>query len=192
MLPSFRRSALMVPYRTNEKAEELKETFNMKKEQLCIAVDHANTLFKKIMAKYDKLKGYLVFSSINGECNITTDPLEILRLFPNMVEDSDNKKFGLNLIEQISILEKDKKDGSQSTKSKVEKLSHDLNAFKESILFKKETYIEIRFSKQNLDQIFEMQKDPLVSQKDTPQSRASIRIVLGTLVDLHQDSEKLL
>ena len=109
-----------------------------------------------------------------------------------MVEDSDNKKIGLKLIEQIALLEKDKKDGSQSIKDRIEKLSYDLNALKESILFKKETYIEIRFSKQNLDQIFEMQKDPLVSQKDTPQSRASIRIVLGTLVDLHQDSEKLL
>lgn len=164
----------------------------MKKDQLCIAVDHANTLFKKIMGKYDKLKGNLVFSSINGECDITTDPLEILRFFPNMVEDSDNKKFGLKLIEQIALLEKDKKDLSQSIKDKIEKLSHDLNTFKESILFKKETYIEIRFSKQNIEQIFEMQKDPLVSQKDTPQSRASIRIVLGTLDELYKDSENLL
>ena len=89
-------------------------------------------------------------------------------------------------------MEKDKKDASQSTKDKIEKLSNDLNKFKDSIVVKKETFIEIRFSRQNYEQIFEMQKDPLVSQKDTPQGRASIRIVLGTLDELYQDSEKVL
>jgi hypothetical protein len=164
----------------------------MKKDQLCIVVDHASKLLKKIMAKYDKLKGDLVFSSTAGQCNITSDPIEILKQFPDMVEDSDNKEFGLKLIEQISFLENDKKDVSPSTKVKIEKLSHDLNKFKDSLVAKKETFIELRFSKQNLEQIFYMQKDPLVSQKYTPQNRASVRIVLGTLDELYQDSEKLL
>jgi len=163
----------------------------MKKDQLCISVDHANKLLKNIMAKYDKLKGYLVFSSTSGQCDMTTNPIEILKQLPEMVEDSDTKKFALKIIEQISLLEKDKKDASQSTKDKIEKLSHDLNKFKDDIVVKKETFIEIRFSRQNYEQIFEMQKDPLVSQKDTPQGRASIRIVLGTLDELYQDSEKL-
>ena len=164
----------------------------MKKDQLWVAVDHANKLLKNIMAKYDKLKGYLVFSSTSGQCDMTINPIEILKQFPEMVEDSDNKKFALKIIEQISLLEKDKKDASQSTKDKIEKLSNDLNKFKDSIVVKKETFIEIRFSRQNYEQIFEMQKDPLVSQKDTPQGRASIRIVLGTLDELYQDSEKVI
>ena len=164
----------------------------MKKDQLWVAVDHANKLLKNIMAKYDKLKGYLVFSSTSGQCDMTINPIEILKQFPEMVEDSDNKKFALKIIEQISLLEKDKKDASQSTKDKIEKLSNDLNKFKDSIVVKKETFIEIRFSRQNYEQIFEMQKDPLVSQKDTPQGRASIRIVLGTLDELYQDSENVL
>ena len=135
----------------------------MKKDQLCIAVNHANKLLKKIMEKYDKLKGYLVFSSTAGQCDITCDPIEILKQFSNMVENSDNKKFGLKLIEQISLLEKEKKDGLQSQQDKIEKLSHELNAFKDSIIVKKETFVEIRFSQQNLEQIYQMQKDPLVS-----------------------------
>ena len=60
------------------------------------------------------------------------------------------------------------------------------------IVVKKDTFIELRFARQNLEQIFEMQKDPLVSQKDTPQTKASIRIVLGTLDELYRDNEKLL
>jgi transcriptional regulator with XRE-family HTH domain len=164
----------------------------MKKDQLCIAVNHANKLLKKINEKYDKLKIDLVFSSQAGQCKLTTDLIEILKQFPDMVEDSDNKKFGLKLIEQISRLENDKKDVSQPTKDKIEKLSHELNEFEDCIVVKKETFIELRFSQQNLEQIFEMQKDPLISQKYTPQSRASIRIVLGTLDELYQDSEKLI
>ncbi len=164
----------------------------MKKDQLCIAVDHASKILKKVMAKYYNLKGYLVFSSTSGQCDMTNNPIEILKQFPEMVEDSDNKKFALKLIEEISLLGKDKKDASLSIKGKILILSHGLNEFKDRIVVKKETFIEIRFSRQNYEQIFEMQMDPLVSQKDTPQGRASIRILLGTLDELYQDSEKLL
>ena len=96
----------------------------------------------------------------------------------------------LDLIEQISQLEKDKQAISQTSLNKLAKLTKDLNTFKDNLIVKKDTFVEIRFSKQNLEQIFEMQKDPLVSQEHTPQSRASIRIVLGTLEELYQDSEK--
>lgn len=164
----------------------------MKKDQLCIVINHANKLLKKINEKYDKLKIDLVFASQTGQCKLTADLIEILKQFPDMVENSDNKKFGLKLIEQISRLENDKKDVSQSTKNKIEKLSHELNEFKDCIVVKKETFIELRFSQQNLEQIFELQKDPLVSQKYTPQGRASILIVLGTLDELYQNSERLL
>jgi len=164
----------------------------MKKDQLCIVVNHANKLLKKINEKYDKLKIDLVFASQTGQCKLTADLIEILKHFPDMIEDSDNKKFGLKLIEEISLLEKEKKEISQSTKNKIEKLSHELNEFKDCIVVKKETFIELRFSQQNLEQIFELQKDPLVSQKYTPQGKASIRIVLGALDELYQNSEKLL
>jgi len=79
---------------------------------------------------------------------------------------------------------------SQTSLNKLAKLNRDLNTFKDNLFVKKDTFVEIRFSKQNLEQIYEMQKDPLVSQVHTPQSRASIRIVLGTLEELYQDSEK--
>jgi hypothetical protein len=57
--------------------------------------------------------------------------------------------------------------------------------------FKEDTFIEIRFEKPILDLIFKMQKDPLVSQVHTPQTRASIRIVLGTLRELAQRAENV-
>ena len=162
----------------------------MKKDRLQIAVKHAKVLFKKIMDKYDQLGGYLVLSSETDQCNISDDPTIILKILPDLIEDSENKKFVLDLIEQISQLEKDKQAISQTSLNKLAKLTKDLNTFKDNLIVKKDTFVEIRFSKQNLEQIFEMQKDPLVSQEHTPQSRASIRIVLGPLEELYQDSEK--
>ncbi len=162
----------------------------MKKDRLQIAVKHANILFKKIMDKYDQLNGYLVLSSKTDQCNISDDPITILKNLPELIEDSDNKKYVLNLIEQISQLEKDKQGMSQTSLNKLAKLTHDLNTFKDNLVVKKDTFVEMRFSKQNLEQIYEMQKDPLVSKVHTPQSQVSIRIVLGTLEELYQDSEK--
>ena len=155
----------------------------MKKGRLQIAVKHANTLFKKIMDKYDQLNGHLVLSSETDHYNISDDPTAILKSLPSLIEDSENKRFVSGLTEQISQLEKDKQAMSQTSLNKLAKLTHDLNTFKD-------TFVEIRFSKQNLEQIFAIQEDPLVSQKHTQQSRASIRIVLGTLEELYQDSGK--
>ena len=162
----------------------------MKKDRLQIAVKHANVLFKKIMNIYDQLGGYLVLSSETDQCSISDDPTTILKNLPSLIEDSENKRFVLNLIEQISQLEKDKQAMSQTSLNKLAKLNRDLNTFKDNLFVKKETFVEIRFSKQNLEQIYEMQKDPLISKVHTPQSSASIRIVLGTLEELYQDSEK--
>jgi hypothetical protein len=57
--------------------------------------------------------------------------------------------------------------------------------------FKEDTFIEIRFERPILDLIFKMQKDPLVLQVHTPQTQASIRIVLGTLRELAQRAENV-
>jgi len=77
----------------------------MKKDRLQIAVKHANVLFKKIMNKYDQLGGYLVLSSETDQCSLSDDPTTILKNLPSLIEDSENKRFVLNLIEQISQLD---------------------------------------------------------------------------------------
>ncbi|HPD58087.1 MAG TPA: hypothetical protein PKW17_12655, partial [Smithellaceae bacterium] len=102
----------------------------MKKDRLQIAVKHANILFKKIMDKYDQLNGYLVLSSETDQCNISDDPTAILKSLPDLIDDSENKRFVLNLIEQISQLEKDKQAMSKTSLNKLAKLTHDLNTFK--------------------------------------------------------------
>lgn len=133
-------------------------------EKLKTAVKNSKTVFKKIKEKHSTLSGYLVFSSPNGQCELTDDMEKILSEFPDMVHDSNVKNEAISLINKKAITEQ------MLTKKELD--------------IKEDTFIEIRFAQPNLDLIFEMQKDPLVSQKHTPQTQASIRIVLGTLGEL--------
>ena len=169
----------------------------MIKEDLTAAIDQANSTFKAIMDHYSGLKGYLVLSSPYGQCELTDDPLQILKEFPAMISDSEVKDKGIKLLETIRGLEVELKYAAQGNmkaevQKKIDKAAHLLNADLKKIEFKEDTFIEIRFIKTPLlDLIFKMQKDPLVSQIHTPQTQASIWIVLGTLIELTQRAEKL-
>lgn len=163
----------------------------MKREDLITATGKANNIFKSIMDNYPALKGYLVLSSRHGQCELTGYPLKILKELPTMISESEFKDKGIELFETIQGLEAELKSSSrENTKAtiqkNIEKASHLLDASLEKIAFNGDTFIEIRFSRPILDLIFKMQKDPLVSQIHTPQTQASIRIVLGTLIELTQ------
>ncbi|MCX5823881.1 MAG: hypothetical protein NTY86_10355 [Deltaproteobacteria bacterium] len=174
----------------------------MIKEDLITAIDKAKTTFKTMMDNepgLKELKGYLVLSSPHGQFQITDDPLEILHIlkeFPAMISESEFRDKGIELIETIQGFEVELKNAARgNTKAeiqkKIENASHLLNANLKKIEFKGETFVEIRFKRPIVDLIFKMQKDPLVSQVHTPQSQASIRIVLGTLIELAQRVENL-
>jgi hypothetical protein len=175
----------------------------MTQEDLIKAIDQAKSIFKTMMDNdpgLKELKGYLVLSSPHGQFQITDDPLKIskiLKEFPAMISDSEFRDKGIELIETIQGLEVELKNVARgNTKAaeiqkKIENASHLLDANLKKIEFKEDTFIEIRFERPILDLIFKMQKDPLVSQVHTPQTRASIRIVLGTLRELAQRAENV-
>jgi len=138
----------------------------MKREALIVAMTHGETIFQQIKNQYPTLKGYLVYSSPFGQCEVTNNMEKILSEFPDMVHDSKVKT------EAVSLINKKGKNGPKLTR--------------EDLDVKEETFIEIRFKEMIFDVIFALQKDPLVSQQYTPQRQASIRIVLGTIGDLYQ------
>jgi len=173
----------------------------MTKEDLITAIDKAKSAFKTMMdndPELQELKGYLVLSSPHGQFQITDDPLETLRIlkeFPTMISESEFKDKGIDLIQTIQGLEGELKNaawGKTKTEiqKKIENSSNLLNANLQKIEFQEDTFIEIRFQRPILDLIFKMQKNPFVSQVHTPQTKASILIVLGTLIELTQQVEK--
>lgn len=162
----------------------------MDAEKLKIVMKEANAAFEKIKDKYNELHGYLVFSSAHGQCNLTYDVNEILKVFPNMIVDSQQKEKAVELAQYITLLEMDKRKsgeikGNQS--QKIEKAQSQLSQIANKLDIKEDTYIEVRFNKANLDLIYKLQKDELISQIHTPQSKASIRIVLGTIGEMYED-----
>jgi hypothetical protein len=165
----------------------------VEKEVLKIAMEEAGRIFKEIKKKYAGLLGNLVFSSSIGQCTMSSDTLKILTEFPNMVCDSFRKQKALALIDSIHRAEMDKKSSAPHVKKKdlsqiIEKANRDLEPILGLLEMRDDTFIEIRFDGSSLDLIFELQKDPLVSKEYTPQTPASIRIVLGTVRELYEKS----
>ena len=146
-------------------------------DQLIMVIEHAKQIMSTISADYGKKKDYLVFSSPYGQCELTSDLKKILSDFPEMIVDTPSKERALEFIKTVK-----KSEGKEKDIPLVQANYETTSLGK--LEFRNDTFVEIRFEDRNLESIFEMQKDPLVSQRHTPQTRASIRIVLGTLEEL--------
>lgn len=155
----------------------------MNVNELKAVMEKANDILEKLKEKYHNLDGVLVFSSPYGQCELTIDGAEILNKYPQMIKDSRQKEKGLHLLQKITEIESENKKNSGKQKSS-EKFKHQLNELCFNLEISEDTFVEIRFKNGDLDLIFELQKDELISQEHTPQTKASIRIVLGTIKDL--------
>lgn len=158
----------------------------LKPVELKTVTEKANAIFTQLKEKYRGLSGYLVFSSNRGQCELTTDVAKILKDFPEMVVESREKEKALELIKTATELEMGKKSGDAKAAATqvAERTRADFSAAVNQLLLLADVYVEIRFKHADLDTIFAMQKDELISQSHTPQTKASIRIVLGTLGEL--------
>lgn len=161
----------------------------MNSTELKIVIDNATALFAGLKERYPKLAGYLVYSSPYGQCNLTTDLFEISKAFPAMIVDSKQKEKAVTLVQSIVSLEKEKKDNvnaKETVAEKIKQMKNDLSQMINELELRDDTFVEIRFDekKVNLSLIDELRKDELVSRVHTPQTKASIRVVLGTLRDL--------
>jgi len=155
----------------------------MNVNELKEVVEKANDILKKLKEKYHNLDGYLVFSSTYGQCELTTNVAAILKFFPLMIVDSKQKVKGLQLWQKINDIEAENKKNFGNLKSS-EKFRHQLDDIVKNIEVDEDTFVEIRFKGTDYDMIFALQKDELISKEHTPQTKASIRIVLGTIKDL--------
>ena len=163
----------------------------MNKDDLNIVIENANNIFEEIKKKYDLIKDYLVFSSPYGQCEITSSMQTIAEEFPEMVHDSIHKKKACELIQGIRRL-KQEIDRAYAAKSKSDlkiRMDNDVKSLAqiaENLEVMEDTFVEIRFNALDFNIVDELRKDPLISLKHTPQTTASIRIVIGTLDELKQ------
>jgi len=167
----------------------------MNKADLINSIEKAQRIFEEIKKKYKGIKAYLVFSSPLGQCEMTSNMQTILEEYPEMVQDSIHKKKASELIQNIRNL-KQATDRTFAAKSKsdlnkeMDRTIKELVQISENLGVKDDVFIEIRFSALDYNIIDELRKDSLISLKYTPQTRASIRIVLGKISDfVHRPHE---
>ena len=154
-------------------------------EQLQVAVAAAKQQFALILKKYPDLIPkkvdipqipYLVIALPGEQIWIDCTPKDILKNIPAMVIDSSAKTKGLELLSRIEKL-----DRQDKAESDVNQLRDEFKQLASQLQYEGKYQIEIRFKYLAYDLIWKLQVDDLVDRDLTPQGKASIRIVLGTL-----------
>lgn len=150
-------------------------------DQLQVAVAAARRQFELLKKKYPNLKAHLVLSSPGGQIEIDSSPAHILDHFPAMIMDDANKAQALKLNEPLKL--------EIATGAEAAHLKKQLDQLSPKFKYDGTCQIEIRGSDLKYDLIWKLQTDDLVDRRLTPQTKASIRIVLGTLAHFERSSE---
>jgi len=157
---------------------------HMNYDQLQGAVAAAKKQFGLLLKKYPDLipktdgpmNPYLVMSLPGEQVGITCSAKDILKKIPTMVIDSSAKTKALALLSRIKTLERrDKAD------LEIKPLLQEYGQVASQLQYDGKTPIEIRFHLLDYNLIWKVQADDLIDRNLTSQSKASIRIVLGTL-----------
>ena len=141
--------------------------------QLQAAVAAAKDRFGRIRAKYPQLRGYLVLSIPGKQTGIGSSPMEILAALPSIVVDDAAKSALLDFLKSPPS-----KEASETEKKRW---SEQLQQLASRLRYHGDCRVEIRFDHLDYALIRQLQSDELVDRELTPQTAASIRIVLGTL-----------
>jgi len=162
----------------------------LKLDQLRVAVAAAKRHFDLIRKKHPDLDAklwngdpvsFLVLSLPGGQTGINSSPTQILREFPAMVVDDDAKTSALVLLSRI-----EKSELQAATGPETERVREQLDRLASRLKYDEKCQVEIRFNDLKFDLVWKLQVDDLVDRDLTPQTKASICIVLGTLAQFER------
>jgi hypothetical protein len=137
------------------------------------AVAAAKECFALVRKKYPSLKGYLVLAIPGKQTGIGSGAREINDYLPALLVDGAAKDAFQELLK-----EPPPKDAGDRVKKAWDEQYRELAA---ELHYDGGVRIELRFDNLDYELIGQLQTDELVDRELTPQTRASIRIVLGTL-----------
>ena len=143
------------------------------------ALATANRHFATIRRKYPNLRAYLVLSLRDGQTKPDGELAESIREFHSLLLDGTAKTKTLELIKKLKPKE--------STKPEQIRLKDELKELGKALEFDGSVQVELRFHDLDYDLIWKLQSDDLVDRELTPQTRASIRIVLGSISNFAQN-----
>ena len=131
---------------------------------LFAATEEAQRRLSLLSPKYPALNCYLVLCKGMLQADVPLSPEDVLKTCPELVVDGDCKKRCQRLL----------------SSGHAEALSLESSG----LTFIEGVNIEIRFGVLNYEQIWQLQQDELIDKESTPQTKASIRIVAGTVINL--------
>ena len=140
---------------------------------LVAVVDKARDRLSLLKTKHPKLDAYLVFSSSLGQADINLGTRQLLKEFPLMFPDAHEKE---EIEREVTRMNEEEK-----LKDLQRKLNDKLVPMLERLQVDGATQVELRFGQLHYETVWALQSDELVDRKLTPQTRSSIRIVLGTV-----------
>lgn len=126
-----------------------------------------------IHKKYPSLKGYLVLSQGGVQVGLNSSVSVLYEKFPDLYLTGPPKS-------ALEILVQKTPPESASNEKKL-KWNTCLEELSQSLRFDGQVQIEMRFSRLSYEFLWQLQRDDLVDVDRTPQTKASIQIVLGTL-----------
>ncbi len=144
-------------------------------EQFRSAVSAANQQFNLIRKKYPDLKAYLVVGLSGEQAKLDEPPLNMFKDFQGVVFNDAAKS------EMIKFLKMPV--NKEATKEEIKKREMRFLELAEQVKYNGNCRVEIRFHQLDYECVWKLQVDELVNRAMTPQTRASIRIVLGTVSD---------
>lgn len=149
-------------------------------DQFHAAVAAAKERFTLIRKKHPSLKGYLVLAIPGEQTGIDSSAKEILGDLPALlVDDAAKADFQKHLKSPPAkdAVDKAKKEWDRQCEELIAELKYNGGA-----------RVELRFGNLDYALIAHLQADDLVDRELTPQTRASIRIVLGTLAAFSRET----
>jgi len=144
--------------------------------------------FSELKAAYPRMRGYLVVSSATGQAEVTHGFETMLRGFSRLFRDGGEKDAALGQIRNLERLRKN------TEREPIHEAEGALREMSDAMEVDGAGQIEIRFDHLDYSLIGALRGDPRIDQGLTPQTRASIRIVLGNISGLAgcaQDALKL-
>ena len=136
----------------------------------------SNGIFAKLQSEYPDMRAYLVLAHRCRQTELTSNPIRILEDGESMIVSDDIKREALRL-----LLEKRRMESAAASEKAIQPVIKALAAWGRDLRFVPEIQIAIQFHVLRYALGGALQSNPSVDRELTPQTRASMRIMIGIL-----------
>lgn len=145
----------------------------LNRTQLEVGKTAANDLLSQLSEKYPTLRGYLVLCWRGEQAELDSAHHEVLKKVPSLIVPSESRTQMEMFLRNPVPKDLHSEEGRKWQKR--------FDSHAEGLRFEGAIQVELRFKQLDYELIWTLQGEELVDQDLTPQTKTSIRIVLGKL-----------